>query len=130
MVSTVGNKCVRNDSRDPGDCPSRDSSKPDSNHRVFQLQIQESMEGDISINGEECEGRMAAILRPDLGRGVEPVVMLPGGCTIANGGMQADGGVFASDISRPCAMQCEAKGGFEADRMELKGRGEIEGPQC
>lgn len=95
-VSTLGNKCRGSDCGDFGDCLGRDSSKPNPNHGVVQLQIQKSMERYIPINREECEGRVVPILKPSLGRGVEPVVVFFGRCTFANGGMKTNVGVFAS----------------------------------
>ena len=56
------------------------------------------------INEEECEGRVAPIFKPNLGRGVEYMVVLSGGFTFANGGMQTDVGVSTSNILSPCAM--------------------------
>ena len=128
MLFTVGMTSSRGESGELGFCPGQGESTANPSLGVFQPFNQGNMEGEPSFIGEDDDQRVAANLSSDLGKGIDYMGVLPGGEAVISGEMQANGGAYASDSSSPCAMQCEAKEGWEADGMKLEARGVCEDP--
>ena len=88
--------CSRGDSRGS---ISRDPSQPNLHHGVVQHQHEESMEVHFSVDGGECEGRLATFVRPSLEECEEPVVGITCKCADTNEGVEASVGKDTTNIT-------------------------------
>ena len=107
---TAGAGSSRGDSGELGFCPGQVSNKAD---QIIGASSAFTTQGDLV--GEQI----------GVGASIEHRELPPSGDSEVNGGMQAVGGVFASDISSQYAMEdCETEG------MEFEARGGFEKSQC
>nr|POE60756.1 hypothetical protein CFP56_44115 [Quercus suber]POF16127.1 hypothetical protein CFP56_15618 [Quercus suber] len=65
----------------------------------FKHQHKESMEVHLSVDGGECEGRLATFVRPSLEECEEPMVGISCECANTNGGVKASVGKDTANIT-------------------------------
>lgn len=119
--SEMSHKLRQSSCGDTGSDARGDQGMSNSGHGVVRRQFEKGLEDDLFSNGEECEGRWASSIRPDMERGKELMVDLFGRHTRTGGGGENSVGTVATGITKPDFVHNESMRMFVRTQNAGKG---------